>query len=373
MTFSSSKTAVVHFTKRRRAPNACPLPALILQNQPVQLQASYKYLGVIFQSNGSWKLHSDQVLNKLRFHQYNLSRVCNSSHRIPPLVLRSFVYAFCITRITYGMPFWWPNKGASQSMDSIVSTLLASSLRLNGHPHHLSVRFEFNIPTTHLLFDLEVQRFFVRLSGVSLSHPSTVLLYAIDATRHPNSEDERDAFPDLVGRAFNVNLGWLSAFQLAPTELAKDVRNEVIREWEEDESGAIKKLYNNKKHLPPSTPAYLKEDSPKTACIRARLRFERTTLQSRLHVYNKHESPNCKYCMTHTQKQTIDDSRHVLLFCPQFKAARFVLARALRRHGLSVNLILGCVDHMRRRERNYVLDHTATFLEHIYTLRPKSI
>ena len=126
--FNMTKTAIVPF--RLRASHCpIPLPVFILQNQPVCIASSYKYLGVILEDNGKSIQHSNHVITKLNRHRCMISSLYSKSLSRPfylsPCIAVMLVRCIMMNRITWGMPFWFPHYQHQQH--SINTSRLSNS------------------------------------------------------------------------------------------------------------------------------------------------------------------------------------------------------------------------------------------------------
>ena len=242
ITFSTSKTATIVFTKKRRSllPH---LPSLILQSKSVQYQPHYKYLGVILEQDGKSNLHCKHIINKLHYHKYNISRLCGRHLRLPPLVVRKLVECIMVTRITYGLPFFHPNLTHIHKINSILSSSLSSSLHLRGHPHHHSISFELNLPSFYTLRDLELIRFHSRILHLPLTHPSRLLfqreqLMLLD---DPSQFLISDIYPLFWCKVLQVSDIWQVHLPLPPDRIRVHTRSQIINEWHSDNRGKLLK------------------------------------------------------------------------------------------------------------------------------------
>ena len=130
-------------------------------------------------------------------------------------------------------------------------------------------------------------------------------------------------------------------------------------------------IYQDRLTLPHTLPKYLFSDSPNISKIRARFRFNRTTLNATIHRYNSTVSNYCLHCFQHTQIQHVEDVAHLLLSCPKYRLQRIILHLQLSTLNITLTLstILGCVDHLSSNKQKFILQHTSKFIQSIASTR----
>jgi hypothetical protein len=254
---------------------------------------------------------------------------------------------------------------------------LAASLNIRGHPHLLSLALEFNMPTFQLIRDVEIQRYIQRLSTLPSTHPSVILFQSQSSPSSSVNQiihSSHNHFPSLFSERKSLEARWLGSFQ---PRLNRSLRTEIIREYTEHSSStpshtpSLQSIYVHPTHYPFTIPLYLIHDTPHTASIRARLRFNRTTLNCRLSVYDKRTSPACQHCVIHHHSFITEDNTHVLLHCPRYDDLRHRLLTSISTFtsSLSIPLILGVVDHLPPHTRLPIIRNTGIFLDRVQQLR----
>ena len=117
---------------------------------------------------------------------------------------------------------------------------------------------------------------------------------------------------------------------------------------------------------------YLQHDSPHIRITRARLRFNRVSLNTQLYLYHSSPSPCLSFFCNYCGPPYLDNRIHLLLSCQQFHRQRCLLTYqlSLLNLSLSMQLILGCVEQLQHsHQRTKVLEYTSKFLQHIMSIR----
>ena len=134
--------------------------------------------------------------------------------------------------------------------------------------------------------------------------------------------------------------------------------------WQADRSGGASLRAIKTK---PGLSRYLAIDGKRLAMLRARLRFNRSSLNHSLYRRGLTESRYCSTCGDGVD-ETAD---HVVMHCPAFDATRYQVRCALSyyRLPLSTPLALGHVENTIRRPHTHLLSATAPLLHCIHSIR----
>ena len=101
LSLNISKTNYIIFNRRKRLPNV--IDPLILDNQIIKRVESTKFLGIILQSNLSWKLHIQTVTSKLTKYSSIIYQIRNKLNLCNlKLIYNSLVYS----QLTYANIIW---------------------------------------------------------------------------------------------------------------------------------------------------------------------------------------------------------------------------------------------------------------------------
>jgi len=121
---SSQKTKLVILQKHRRSSNT--LPSLVLQNFPIQMVNSYKFLGLTFDGKLSWIFHIKELkaicFNKILILKYLSHPRTGCNRKLLLQLYRSLIRS----QLDYGSPIY-----SHTCTLNLLKTIQTSSLRLS--------------------------------------------------------------------------------------------------------------------------------------------------------------------------------------------------------------------------------------------------
>lgn len=116
------KTNFVIFTN---SPKVKPsIEKIPFNNEYVMRVESFKYLGVFFDQNLSWKLHAQNVLKKITPYISILSKI---RHYLNKKTLMTFYYAHIHSRLTYCLPVW---QGINTEYKNLIQRAQNKAIKL---------------------------------------------------------------------------------------------------------------------------------------------------------------------------------------------------------------------------------------------------
>lgn len=274
------------------------------------------------------------------------------------------------------MPVWHPNSlRAWAKLDAAVAAPMRKCLQLSRNACLESVLIETNTLSMRMQYEL----LSIRTAQLALLRPVT----------HPTRE--------LVDEQANARIAVKSRAPLLPqaklfaaarqVDFAQPLSSKALLaalfqqqriEWRNSGKGRLLRQLTNDAlgrrgdHL--LLPLYLLVDKPRVAAIRARLRFNRSTLKvclARQNIIKAGGSTDC-VCCQYKQKDSLE---HMLFSCCAFKAARDVLCAHAKRLGLSVKRahcrrwMLGDVSRVPSRLRFRSLSLSADFFVSVVRAR----
>jgi hypothetical protein len=312
--FGQSKSQVVRFTRSRALPEQ---KRFSLAGSELEFAASYKYLGVILQGNLKWDLQIDSVIQRAN----SVSALISNSivPGKPPgfRCVRALVEALLMPLIQYGMPIWQLNERQNE-LDQLIARPLRRCLSLpQKSTHALSVIVESGLLSASSLFALSALRLGGAVWQLNGSDPVKSLLF-----QHNNSVSAS------IHR-FSRNLGVRIDDPLHVRSLRHTVDQWQLDNWSEVKEGS-KLLKGLKTQAGPSS--YLLSDERRLSAVRARLRFDRASLNASLAQRSVLANANCPTC------GQIDTVEHCLLECPRFLRQRNDLDMELQPIGEDVTL-----------------------------------
>ena len=117
----SRKTIPDPDEERSRIP--LPKPDLILQHQTVRAVESYKYLGILTDTNLRWKEQAQRATANANKWILQFRRLTKPSTGVGIKLMRQLYLAVALPKITYGIDIWYtpPNKppGYTKNIDSV--------------------------------------------------------------------------------------------------------------------------------------------------------------------------------------------------------------------------------------------------------------
>jgi hypothetical protein len=357
MIWSVAKSAVVIFTLRSR-PLELSLTTFLLAKQPLPVAPSYKYLGIIFQSNGLW---SEQARSLERRASATSAAICRliAFDRPPgPLAVLGLVRALLVSMVLYGIALWRPNEETMANLQRSILRPLRLVLGLPRTTPTNDILAEFNLPPLERARDIELLNFDRRLLALPVGHlaadrlrqlrlpaepariPAVANPYAYFVNERRPSVRRKPRRLSLTARANALIRRW----QLENPEqllLQKFVRYRSVSseslvvsrsDWALSVDMAVRLRYRPSLALlvargeEPGLPVYFRSDEKPLACHRARLRMDQALLFGSLQRRRLESSSACPNC------GFFDGSPvHLLVGCPTFAAERSVFVAQLVR------------------------------------------
>jgi hypothetical protein len=358
MLFNVKKSQVVIFSRCRERVTLTHFP--VGPTQQLAVVSSYRYLGLWYTSDLRWSVHAAAVLKKARRSSHLISRIIRQD--APPSVraIRSLIRGLLLPGITYGFPFWKPSAAQLSTLTSIITAPLLRVLHLPMSTHRLSVLAECGLLDMITLWEKLALSFAVRVRKLPLSHPCRALL---------DAQTSRNARPSLAHTVAAIETSWV----VTPLECSahrnavrKAAMRRAHRVW--STAGKCVDLVALRAPSPRAVgvAAYILHDDVTTCAIRARLRLNRSFLNSSLYRRYVVASTACS-C------GAADESVSHLLACPIYAVPRAALLAGRIGRFITSRELLGEVAHLPRRARVATLDRTALFLREANRLRPDRI
>ena len=342
--FSPSKSNVVIFSRKHKPPD---IPPLYLCDLQLDIVDEYTYLGMTLDSRLSWKAHAAKVTSKAKSICYLISRTISRT-RPPSLgAIRTLCNTLLRSSVTYGLQFWRPTQVQFQKLNSLYFMPLRRCLSLPLSTHQLSLAIECNtVPLDLYRMDM-ISSTIARFLLLPPSHPTRIMyLKSFDwHTAHlKNPATRRTYFLAQQEYYYSNDLApFTSSIFISPS------RPYAHHKWQSGSGGdSLKPLLC----LSNSLPSYLLLDDKLTCTIRARLRFNRSNMNTSLFKMNMSTHTSCPYCPF--EEETLD---HVIHTCPIYNMPQHPLRNNLTQSLAQINipltndLILGKVEHLTKHNK----------------------
>lgn len=351
--FGAAKSQVVPFSHNRRAPLLKPFR---LADFSLAFVDAYKYLGVWFHADLTWKHHLIQVMGKA-----NSASAVIASHIRPGKapgfrVVATLVKALLLPVISYGFPVWSADAAGARALDQLIARPLKRCLSLpQKSTPAASVLVDCGVLSTDGLLAVETLRFahtILKMEGKDpcksyFLNPRNFL--AVAARRFSREIGVDFQIPAQMAKAGDRTLAWQWRLWLAEPGTSEELQSPQT---------PVKLIKLN-----PGTSDYLLHDNRRVSAVRARLRHDRASLALSLHIRRVEgfPSPNCPDCL---MPESVE---HCLLECKRLNAERLALKAQLDELQVPVNLdiVLGHINDLPVAKRLSVLQITAAFLQDI--------
>ncbi len=132
MTVNPSKSDVVIFSRADRV----LAEQISIDNVPKEIANEAKYLGVMFERNGSWKLQKDAMLTRCRCALGRCKVICRSLGLTQPEVMVQIYDMFVSAIFRYSIGAWGPLAGDLSFLDKIFAEFVRVRF---GLPHFSSI------------------------------------------------------------------------------------------------------------------------------------------------------------------------------------------------------------------------------------------
>jgi ribonuclease HI len=209
--FEVTKTELIHFTRPRTQASKEPQPSLRLGAFNISPSEKLRWLGVILDSQLSFKPHVSlwaakgiQVANRLH-------RLAGVSSGPPPLALRKALHACAISMAFFGTEAWFPGLEAPsiipgrqnlvqtgiqahvETLNRVVKRSMRIALPAFGTTRNELIHFESSTPPAEQLLAHIQRRFALRLARLDSSHP-------LVSRSKPPARPDRNSLPAQRGR-----------------------------------------------------------------------------------------------------------------------------------------------------------------------------
>jgi hypothetical protein len=347
---------------------------LHLGDDIIEHVSNYKFLGIIFQSNGLFDTHETVMLNKINVINHFITRLCLPGLFISPLIIRSLIKVILIPSFNYAFAVWRPSdifmKKCTYLMNISFRLLfhLPSSTNINSLFQELRL-FPLSFLREWLLF-LYIKRLLLKHESFpakvlllkSYSNPvgsivndfiplhssSSSTTIASSTSNRKNTVKKFQAlnksFLPLVFDLHHIDIAtFMSSFSsdsFSKLSIKQLLFNEFIHSISSTSYSSLRKVTGIQISL--RIPLYFSVLSTKQIIRLLRVRFDiwninGNIIHRHMHSYNHY----CPYCMN-----VIETREHVLLFCPHYFTQRQHLLVALNDLGfqfqhLSLSIICG--------------------------------
>jgi ribonuclease HI len=298
----------------------------------------YKYLGIIFASDGSWTQHSNAIAEKAAIAANMVQRIIHRN-RLPGVVtIRTLIRTTVLPIITYGWPVWRPTATMIKRYHSIIIRPLRTVLGLPRTAPTLPLMVELAIPAITHMYHQYTIRFFNRLNTIPANHLNKSLFSLVKwnwkrVNKSGNDYTVVDVYqrgaplikriaaaikhlvvmPDKYSDVTYNNWstckhGWTNDKTVHLLALQASRRDWIV-------SGTAKHLQQLWTHVPddkPYMPLYLSVDSRDIAAVRCRTRMDRTTVKQAIARHSDcTDSTICDRC----DMNAVQDIHHYLYHC----------------------------------------------------------
>lgn len=328
--FSVDKTQIVLFHRKRNSPTT---PTnLMLCNRQVSFARSYKYLGVLMDSNGTFNSHVTQLITKTKFTAHQISQIFHRNRAPTPIIARKLVHAILIPQIAYGLQFIVDiNAKHKHHLTQVLATPLRRSLCLPRTTSAQRVIWEFGLPDVGSIHLRALLQFYNR-SCIHLSSDSSSLpaQFALDVRNYVPIISSPPLFQSLP----SLLLSCLDSPHLSHKSINTIIQNKVTQHWERTARHSYR-VFKPCSDIP--TYLSVSECRNPSVVIRGRIRMDADLSHKRMCQYRSTDSPNCPNC------SVVGDSQHMLMLCPLFCHERKKCQEALRRLYFPVELTMSLI------------------------------
>lgn len=317
--FSTDKTQVVLFGRQRRPPH--PPSPYMLCNQQVQMSKSYKYLGLLMDSDGSCRSHATQLITKTRQTAYYIARIFKRNRPPTPIAAFKLISAILIPQIAYGIQFITKMSEAHiQQLTQVLAYPLRRSLCLPRNFSAQRIIWEFGLPHVGSIHLRALLQFYNRSYTHLLS----------DRTSLPAlcAHDVEGFVLDAVGSSSTLTVPMMIcglkqrhptlAFPLSKETIDAFVSQRDTAYWTDTAAASYRELKPDS-----GTEMYLSVDNMPGAVIRSHVRLGTAMTPLRMWQARQVQSPNCPRC------NVLGDTHHILLECKFFRGPRIKCQQAL--------------------------------------------
>jgi hypothetical protein len=310
VTFGQKKSQAVCFTRLRNKP--IPQTKLLLADFQLEYVDNYRYLGVILQADLTWELQTSDVIRRANYVSTVISNVIFPNKPPGIRTIVRLVEALLLPLLSYGMPMWSPHEKYANQLDQLIARPLRRCLSLpQASTHALSTIVECGTLSINSQHALSALRFGSVLHKAKPNDPCLPFFHT------------KSNFIAAKMRRFEKAVEVKCANAAAMASVRSAIDDWQLDAWRFSDSGSS--LLKGCK-LQSGTSLYLLRESRRLTAVRARLRLERSSLNSSLFQRRITADPSCPEC-----KANDETVQHCLLECP-----RYEMHRQNCRNGLSV-------------------------------------
>ena len=249
------------------------------------------------------------------------------------MTIRKLVNAILIPQISYGISLLVLPKYYLNKINQILAIPFRRCLGMNKSCSAARLLWEFGIPDAHTLLMSSTLRTMNRSARASPS--SITAIAAGDAAATAAAAGVGDGKSSMPTTSLMQHFAEAKRrYGLSILPIDNKHFNSVIEQIATSSFHSVPKLSDRARTIKPTWEAatYLSIDPRPIVSIRARIRLNQALSFSRLHLYNKVDSPNCPRCRVR------GDTKHILLDCPVFHSLRQACLDRLSRLPIDVSL-----------------------------------
>jgi hypothetical protein len=367
MQYGFSKSQIVRFSRAaaEQLKKMRPGSLFTLGTTKLAIVEQYKYLGLIYDQKCSWRAQFDSLYARARHVSHLITRIVTSRHSLVTVrSVRALLLGMLYPLITFAAPFWRLREPERRKLNALIARPLARALLLPHTTHHLSILVECAVPD----IQTEWERITLAFVATTLRHADSVSPAAAvirEVADHLARRDEGEygtvawTVPaySLVPTVSKIRSAWctnecnqlhdsnipldfantdpLTLLQFRRRRLRRFAQIVQLRRWNADPDSCrdLHLMLSTDPEHPHSQdreiparhlPLYLRHDDRLTAGLRARLRFNRSSLpdsEFRRHFPTRLSPACCAPGCT----AAVADVRH-LLFCPLYRSIRIDLS-----------------------------------------------
>ena len=353
MCFSPTKSVVMHF----HHPKDVPVPYTIQMNKNnLPVVDTFKYLGIWFQSNGSYDYHHSMNLIQLQSTCRMIERIIpRPNFDIPsPRALATLVNACMISKIQYGIAITGISEPMARKYQSLLARPLRRRLNLPFGTNNQSVLIEHGIPLIRPLHlkSVLLTADFIR-SGEPTPAQNDLVPVLKKGSRHPFRRWYQSALKtwQLNAKSYDIN------------EVKRQFPQICYEEWTHQPHTPSLSFFKHAFGLS----RYLEIDPSAISKTRARLRFMRE-LEILSLLFNPIVRP-CPLC-----NSGVDDIDH-LITCPTLNTERDEVNALLRSINddlsLTVSILVGDLHdlNLSMNDSDECLRISGTYIKHLQQKR----
>jgi Reverse transcriptase (RNA-dependent DNA polymerase)/Endonuclease-reverse transcriptase len=343
------------------------------ENVPLERVSTFDYLGLRWHERCGWTDHVDKVIASARKVSYLIKSVITRDNPSLP-VIRFLCHALIRTKFAYGLPIWHPSKQRTwRTLDVIISEPMRHCLRLPKSTCLDSLLIE----TRTLPLKFYSDQIAVKWSLIASNLPET------HSTREILREQKEEKIlvqrrPPLFALARQSATAHEVPDDLAPKKLRYHFAARHRHLWRQQPHGKLLQRLTNDQHDSDrkfALPEYLLRESRQDAALRAKLRFDRSSLKDTLRRQNILETDHEALCPDCRVRETVE---HVIFDCPRFSKERELLREDCAAVDVSVdpsalNWLLGDVHSIDKHDRSLLLTLSSSFICSISTIRPEHL